>query len=195
MASSNPWLQRTPLRAPLSRKPLGSNMHIDRRSGWPVWFAASFALLVTGSAAVAHESYVLMQRIACFGECPIYTIRVSADGSVEFKGVQFVAAKGKRKSRIPKAEAAVLFRRLTEVGFFNLQESYVHKADGCGDTWTDLPSAVITVELDGRKKTVTHYHGCRNGRVTSDLERLTELESQIDRVASVKKWVSGSVAP
>ncbi|HET9479938.1 MAG TPA: hypothetical protein VFO72_11365, partial [Pyrinomonadaceae bacterium] len=56
----------------------------------------------------------------------------------------------------------------------------------CPELWTDHPTAVTSLNWKDRKKTVSHYHGCRG---TAVLEQLTKLENKIDEVVNTNRWI------
>ena len=51
---------------------------------------------------------------------------------------------------------------------------------------TDMPSAITSIRLKGKSKTVSHYYGCGDSGV---LPKLTALENKIDEVAGTQKWI------
>lgn len=93
--------------------------------------------------------------------------------------------RGKAHATIAKAEVRDLLSLFEQVAFLSLDDHYDHTKN-CPDHWTDFPSAVISLTIDGKTKSVEHYHGCRGLKV---LEELSELEDQVDRAAGSKRWV------
>ena len=49
---------------------------------------------------------------------------------------------------------------------------------------TDMPSAFTSLTVDGKTKTVRHYHGD-----FSAPKELTELEDKIDEIVNSNQWI------
>jgi len=96
-----------------------------------------------------------------------------------------VSKRGKAEATIGKAGLRDLLSHFEHVDFLSLDDNYDHTKN-CPDHWTDFPSAVISLTIDGKTKSVEHYHGCRGLKVLDDL---SELEDHVDRVAGSKRWV------
>lgn len=125
---------------------------------------------------------VTLERTACFGACPMYTVTVDQGGAVTFDGKRFVASTGNHSARVD-AQALSRLRQAVEASdFFALKDCY------CERNVTDLPSAIVTVNLGDRKKTVRHYAGDRSAPPA-----LIELQEQIDRLASTERWIKPPV--
>jgi len=74
---------------------------------------------------------------------------------------------------------------------FTLRDSYADLSDGCGSFGTDEPSTKFTIQAGGRRKDITHYHGCWGGtkRFRQALQTLHRLASEIDKVIGVQDWI------
>ncbi|MGI8670256.1 MAG: hypothetical protein ACR2J3_10500, partial [Aridibacter sp.] len=55
---------------------------------------------------------------------------------------------------------------------------------------TDNPSAITSIQINGEKKSIDHYHGCREGDddFEKELSKLTKLENKIDEIVGTKRW-------
>ena len=108
-----------------------------------------------------------MERTACFGQCPIYKVRITDDGTLVFDGQKFVQPEGKHKVRVSPEDMAKLKKMLIDINYLALADKY--------DTEyiTDIPST-ITVLYRGlqEEKQVLNRH---NGPA-----KLKELETFID---------------
>lgn len=138
----------------------------------------------TPSAVVTPDSRVTMERLPCFGTCPVYRVEIAADGAVTFTGERYVDSVGTRSHRIEPGEAADLMHDLVDGGFFDLADDYTQGAKECGMYHTDAPRVNLTVRVDGRSKTVQHDYGC-GGAPPS----LRSLQERVDSVAGVSRWV------
>ena len=96
-----------------------------------------------------------MERTPCFGKCPIYTIKITDDGSVEFEGKKFVEPQGVETFKLNAEDLALLKKKLIEINYLGLEDKY--------DTEyiSDLPST-ITVLYRGlveEKKVINRHNG------------------------------------
>jgi hypothetical protein len=130
--------------------------------------------------ALAQEGPVeiTLNRTACYGFCPVYTVTISGDGQVRYEGRQFVDAVGVRTAAIPRADVERLIARFDEIGFEQLRDEY-------RGHMTDLPTTTITLTRDGRRKAVVDYGGTSVGMPRA----VRDLQAEIDRVAQTAQWV------
>ncbi len=128
---------------------------------------------------------IILERTACYGVCPIYKLTVKADGSVLFEGEKFTKTKGKAEGRISKEKVRELVKEFEKADFFDLNGEY-----DCYQM-TDNPSALTSIQINGKKKSIDHYRGCRKGSADfeKELSKLTELENKIDEIAGTRKWI------
>lgn len=136
------------------------------------------------SAVVDADSYIEMQRLPCFGTCPVYSVRIVADGTVTFDGERFVEATGVSTATIEPAAAAHLMHELVAGGFNELPARYTHDAKDCGSYHTDAPRVILTLRMSGREKTVEHDYGCSDAP-----ESLRRMQTLVDSVAGVARWI------
>ena len=132
------------------------------------------------------EGHLSLERGACFGSCPVYTVTLERSGEIIFVGRRFVADTGTHTATIPAARADSLFRELDAAGWFGFADRYGMGEPGCDRFATDLPSVVTEVRMDGRTKRVEHDYGC-----TGAPSKLGDLERRIDEVTGVKRWIEG----
>lgn len=149
-----------------------------------VAFLAAYFFVTAVLHAQAPITKIVLERTACFGSCPVYTLTVHSTGTVEFSGTNHCKATGPQTGRISAASFAKLVKKIGEIDFFALQDRYDGKnPDGTGSTVTDLPTRKTTVTRGEETKTVINYFRGPPG--------LTELELLIDEVANSGKWVRG----
>ena len=135
------------------------------------------------AAVVSPDSRITMQRLPCFGTCPVYTVDIAADGIVTFTGERFVEVTGTSTARIEAAAAAALIQSLVADNFFDLEDRYTDDAKVCGSYHTDAPRVRLTVRTDSRTKTVEHDYGCSDAP-----DRLRDMQERVDSVAGVTRW-------
>ena len=143
-------------------------------------------LLAVSLSLATAVPVITLERTACFGSCPMYKVEIFADGKVVFNGKEFVKRKGKVQGRITRAAVQRLVREFDRINYLNLEDDYNPGGPNCPEEWTDMPSAITSLELKGRKKTIRHYYGCKGAKI---LDELTALEEKIDQVAKTKRWV------
>jgi hypothetical protein len=152
-----------------------------------------FALVLSGCAARSTEptqgtTFVRIERTACFGSCPVYTLTIYATGFVKFEGQQYVKSLGIFTDQIQPSVVATIFAKAEAIGFWSLADSYRASREVVKDgntvlllPPTDLPTCYVTVSLDGRTKRIQDYWNAPEG--------LHELEQLIDNVGGVSRWV------
>lgn len=121
---------------------------------------------------------ITLQRTVCFGFCPAYTVTISDDGTVVYRGERFVNVTGEQRVQISRDDVQVLLRRFDQAGFEQLRDSYRAPV-------TDLPTYTITLERNGRRKSVADYGGLSAGMP----QAVRDLQNEIDRVANTGRWV------
>ena len=122
---------------------------------------------------------IILKRGPCYGPCPVYSVTIHNDGSVEWKGDLFVKEEGPRTWSISQKKIDALDKAIDKVKFMELRDKY--------DEYevTDHPDATITVKFkEGTKKKVYHYFG------DSSVPRVLEwLEIKIDKIAGTEPYV------
>lgn len=151
--------------------------------GYRPWLAAPGAYDETPEL----ESFML-QRTACFGFCPIYTVTVNEREVLTFKGERFVAeAGGAVSKRLPDGAFDQLVEIARAHGFSEFETSYPDVSGGnCDAVATDMPSVIISIETKRFAHAVSVYQGCMgfDGR-----ERFNEMVLAMDAVLEIDDWV------
>jgi hypothetical protein len=163
-------------------------------AAWVVaaWLPAACARTVppspeaeTRSTPVAPATgSVSLERGPCFGTCPVYKVTLDRSGAVRFEGRRFVADTGLSTGTASPASVDSLFAELQAAGYFGFADSYRMGQPGCERYATDLPTVITEVRLGDRTKRVEHDRGCADAPAA-----LSVLESRIDEVAGVGRWV------
>lgn len=123
---------------------------------------------------------ITLQRGACFGTCPIYTVVLRGNGAIEFNGEQFVQAQGLHTDTLALREVQELVHAFHTSGFFSMQDSYSN------DRISDLPLTSVTFTDGTITKRTENYYGAP--------EALRALEQRIDSVLQTQRWVVGDKA-
>lgn len=135
---------------------------------------------------------VTLERTACYGRCPVYTIVIHGDGRVLYEGQEHVTLQGHAEGMLSRDQIAELGRAIDSADYFSLRDSYANNADGCPSTVTDQPSATTSVTIGARTKTIRHYYGCMEN-LSGSTHRiypaaLTTLETRIDQIVGTARW-------
>ena len=130
------------------------------------------------SPAAEGPMTITLTRSMCFGFCPAYRVTIREDGQVTYVGERFVNVVGERRATIPGADVERLLRRFDDTHFDELRDEYRAQV-------TDLPTYTITLERNGRSKTVVDYGGLSAGMPRA----VRDLQDEIDRVANTGQWV------
>jgi hypothetical protein len=138
----------------------------------------------SGSATDVPRTSVTLERTACYGRCPVYTVRLSGDGTVAFHGERFTATSGDAAGKVPREWVAALVREMNAAGYWSLGESYAAGSAACPNSPTDLPSEIITLTAGGRSKRVEHYRACSGAPAS-----IAAMASRIDQIAGTEKWI------
>ncbi|HEX8564622.1 MAG TPA: DUF6438 domain-containing protein [Pyrinomonadaceae bacterium] len=149
---------------------------------------------------IPEDTFITLERTACYGTCPNYTVAVSADGTVIFSGSYYKTVKGVSvwtrtgviKSRISQEQVQRLIDEFERANYLSLKNSYVIEKDGCPAVATDNPTAYTSIQINGQNKSVKHYLGClylTSGFDKSYPKELTALENRIDEIINTKQWM------
>jgi hypothetical protein len=124
---------------------------------------------------------VQLSRSACFGMCPVYTVTIRGDGSVQFSGQMFVSIPGEHNAHIDPAAVNELVRQFEKAKFFAAGDKYVAGV-------TDNPTYTLTLTVGGKTKTVADYVGEQVGMPLA----IVDLENAVDEAAGTERWIKGS---
>lgn len=128
--------------------------------------------------AMSDPVVISLARSGCYGFCPVYTVRITGEGDVTYVGQRFVNVVGEQHASVPREAVRALVARFDAAGFEGLRDSYEARV-------TDLPTYTLSLERDGRRKTVSDYGGLSAGMP----EAVRALQQEVDRVAGTERWV------
>jgi hypothetical protein len=131
----------------------------------------------TSDSVATAVDYVELQRTACKGSCPAYTVRVRGDGTVTWHGEAQVAVMGNATETIDSNDARALMQRLADRGFWGLCGRYERGV-------SDQPTYVTTVSIAGHVRRVEDY-------AEGAPSWLRDLDLDVDRVANTHQWRHG----
>lgn len=142
----------------------------------------------SGCAALKPKSgSIQMERTACNGPCPIYTVTIKTDGTVTWHGDMFVDAQEDKTYQAEPGDVAELFALVGRSCFSSFRGQYKSGR-------TDHPWANLTLKVDGRTKLVKHNVVSAGDdddtkRKCDDEDKLLSIEKKIDVVAKTRKLV------
>lgn len=127
---------------------------------------------------------ITLERTSCLGECPVYRLVIESDGRVVFEGFRHVRVVGHAEGRIDVEKVEQLLAEFRRIDYWSLEDAYPVARVRDGGGWvggTDLPTTVTSITLPGRSKSVRNFSGAP--------QSLRRLETLIDEVVNVKRWV------
>jgi hypothetical protein len=125
---------------------------------------------------------IQLERTACLGSCPAYSVIIHGDGRVEYNGTRNVKETGTREGRIETDKVRALASEFAKIKFWGIAEDY-SQTKCRGRRCTDMATAVTEISIKGVSHHVSHYHGCGSAP-----KSLFELESAVDESADSEKW-------
>ena len=133
-------------------------------------------------AAIGSITEITFERTRCFGTCPAYKLTLRSDGSAEYEGIAFVDREGRSTAK----DMGHFFERMAQlaraIDFMKFEQKYSKPV-------TDLPSAVTSIVVDGKRKQVINYGN--SGPI-----ELWGFEMAADGVIGQIKWTkAGDAAP
>ena len=132
----------------------------------------------TPGSSDIKDVLITLERTACKGKCPVYTLSIYGNGTVVYEGKDYVKVQGRQTTAISEDQVRQLIAEFQKVDYFALEDSYEEFMA------TDMPSTYTSLTVGGKTKTVRHYHGD-----FSAPEELTALEDRIDDIVNSDQWV------
>jgi ankyrin repeat protein len=122
---------------------------------------------------------ISLERSGCYGSCPSYTVTVGSEG-IGFEGNYYVVATGKHRAGTDAKEVRQFAARFVRADFYSMEPKYVASV-------TDCPTYVLSIDIDGRKKSVEDYVGEWEGMPAV----ISDLEAEVDSFAKTERWIAG----
>ena len=145
--------------------------------------AIGVGIAAAQDAEIPADTSIRLQRTACFGPCPEYSVTIDARGVVTYVGEKSVRVVGRRTARIDPSVVATLLARAERIRFFDLRNAYrvLENPDGTITMVSDLATKIVTITVSGRSKRVEDYLAAPDD--------LAQFEREIDEAAGTKRWV------
>lgn len=118
-----------------------------------------FTFLVFTSEKCEKDNYqytetteVEIRTTACFGQCPVYTMKINGLGGASYDGKMFTDKMGRHNKRFAAGETNALIRSFDKADFFSFKNEYTADV-------TDLPTTYLIFKHDGQEKKIKMYYG------------------------------------
>lgn len=135
-------------------------------NGFLILLTASFFAACSGTRPITEADLMAeMKKTPCYGQCPVYTIKISKNGKGVFEGTKNVEKIGTYSFRLSGKEMDELVASFEKIRFFELDDRY-HKLV------SDLPTTWLTYQTGGKQKKIMDYYGAP--------KELKDLEKQIE---------------
>lgn len=134
-------------------------------------------------APAVDGAVVTLERTACYGSCPIYSVRLSDDGTVRFVGERNVTMVGTAEGTVKPKRVRALARRFGAADYWKLADRYMPGEANCPRYAADLPTVITSITIAGKTKRVEHDHGCAGVPPA-----LLALEMAVDSVGKTARW-------
>lgn len=140
---------------------------------------STFMLEMDNTANQNSESGVALtlERTACYGTCPVYEVKVYADGRIEYEGRDYVDVTGSQSSNMEADKVSDLVNQFVEAGYLQWNDTYTNYYV------TDMPTMITSVTVNGETKRIERYAGDESAPL-----ELIKLENLIDKAVSSVQW-------
>lgn len=115
------------------------------------FFVLSVVFIIScksNQVAVAEDFKVVMDKGACFGSCPVYTLEIDNLGNALYDGRRFTDKPGLHKHKLTTPQFQSILDQFDKMNFFSYPEKF--RSD-----IADLPTVSITHTNKGLTKTVS----------------------------------------
>lgn len=90
---------------------------------------------------LVHTPVIEMSKTPCFGSCPVFVVKIYANGVAQWEGIKHVARIGMYTTVVPADWIADLLKTAENQGFYKMAHCYPAN----GTTVPDLPQTRITL--------------------------------------------------
>lgn len=126
---------------------------------------------------------VMLDRGACHGTCPIYAVRLAANGQVRFVGARFVSQLGVDSARVASASVEALRTAFADRKFSSVPSAIEFGTKHCGRYIADLSTVELTVRVATGEHRVRYDQGCGDHPPMLDT-----LASMVDSISGTSRW-------
>ena len=106
-----------------------------------------------GTRMLNEEDLIIeMSKTPCFGQCPVYSIKIDKKGKGLFVGTENIQKKGMYMFSISGEDIERLITSFLEIEFFELEDEYYKPV-------SDLPTTYLSFCYNGAYKKIMDYTG------------------------------------
>jgi len=147
----------------------------------------AFLIVSCSSIAPSIDENILikMEKSACYGKCPIYTVIVKKNGELAYEGKEYVSVEGVKSSVISKESLTLIEEELVKTKFLSMQSKLHSGSWNCFVSATDHSYILIEASVKNNRKAVSTYTGCNSEQVS----KVIELAAFIEKTTEISKWV------
>jgi len=138
------------------------------------------------AAVAAPELLVQLERGPCMGRCPEYRVGLFSDGRVQYRGGPNSVVQGDQSAQVAGDAVRRLHADLLAAGAATADSAYTMGNPVCSAYITDLPTAVLSVQVSGALKRILYDPGCQGAPAY-----LAEFTTRLDSLAGTAPWVRG----
>lgn len=117
---------------------------------------------------------VRIQKTACFGKCPVFTVEIYRDGKAVYSGVAYTKRKGRFETTIEKEFIQKIHNKAADANFWKLKNTYPDS----GNVIADIPSTITYIRQGNNGKLITNNYDAPKSLIA--LEKW--LQSEIDNL-------------
>ncbi len=143
----------------------------------------SLSACAAKKATTKHPSvtYVKMDRTACFGRCPVYSVEVYDNGLVRYNGKQFTEYSGIYEKNLGAAQAKAV-----------LNDFAKYRVDTCKNLYenriTDVPGIYFTITINGKQKEIANAHFGPHffNKLATEVDSFAKVDASWKKVADTQ---------
>ena len=125
-------------------------------------------------ACKAPEKIITLQKTACYGACPVYTLDIYANREVNLSAERFVGVgEGEFHLKLSQAAYSQITRQFANSNFFSFNDRYRANV-------SDLPTIFLTFSNGDERKTIELYG--------SGPEALHQLAGSLQHLVDSSDW-------
>ncbi len=136
--------------------------------------------------AAASVLLVQLERGPCMGRCPEYRVALFSDGRVQYHGATNTVVPGEQSAQVASDAVRRLHADLLAAGAATADGAYSMGHPVCTAYIADLPTAVLSVQVNGTLKRILYDPGCQGAPAF-----LAVFPARIDSLAGTAPWVRG----
>lgn len=119
--------------------------------------------------------FASIEKSPCFGQCPVYTMKIYNNGVVKYSGKNFVTRTGNYVMEISRDQMLAFINKANSIKYMEMDDTYDNPRV------TDVPSATTSIVIDRKRKQVKRRFGYP--------KELIEYEKLFDDLLNSNKWI------